>query len=88
MKIADFYGERIRSKYHGEGTLTQIFGKEIHVTYDKGESYVYTKNAFASGTLEFLKPELLEVFNKAYEEHIKSKEGRIENFEIWMNRGS
>lgn len=86
MKITDFYGERIRSKHHGEGTLTQIFGEEIYVTYDKDESYIYRTSAFACRDLEFLKSELLEAFNKAYDEHIKSKEGRLEDYTTWLHR--
>lgn len=86
MKIAEFYGERIRSKCHGEGVLTKVSGVDIHVKYDNGQSWYYEKNAFKSGTLEFLKPDLLEPFNKAYEGYIKSKEGRLESFNTWFFR--
>lgn len=88
MKINDFYGARIRSRYHGEGEITCVYGEEIYVKYDKGGSYVYRSNVLASGGLEFLNPELLEKFNKAYDEHVNSKSGRIETFDIWLRRGS
>lgn len=86
MKISDFYGERIRSRYHGEGALTKVYGEEIYVKYDKGGSYVYRSNVFASGDLEFLNPESLEPFNAAYSEHIHSRDGRIEDFTTWLYR--
>ena len=86
MKTTDFYGERVCSKYHGEGTLTQVFGEEIYITYDKGGSYIYRAHIFESGDLEFLKTELLEPFNKAYDEYVKSKDGRLESYTTWLYR--
>ena len=88
MKITDFYGERIRSKHHGEGILTKVLGEDVHVKYDNGETWYYEENAFKRGTLEFLKPELLEQFNKAYDEYIVTEESRIEDFMKWFRRGS
>ncbi len=86
MKIAEFYGERIRSKRHGEGVLTKVSGEDVYVKYDNGETWFYEKNAFKSGTLEFLKPKLLEPFNKAYDEYIITEESRMEDFVKWYFR--
>ena len=88
MKIIDFYGERIRSKRHGEETLTKVLGEDVHVEYDNGGTWYYEENAFKSGILEFLKPELLEPFNKAYDEYIVTEESRMEDFIKWFRRGS
>jgi hypothetical protein len=86
MKITDFYGERIRSKRHGEGILTKVSGTDVHVKYDNGQSWFYEENAFKRGTLEFLKPELLEPFNKAYDEYILTMESRMDDFTKWLMR--
>ncbi len=86
MKITDFYGERIRSKRHGEGILKKVVGEDVYVEYDNGETWHYEENAFKSGILEFLKPELLEPFNKAYDEYIITEESRMEDFVKWYFR--
>lgn len=87
-EISDFYGQRVYSKVFGYGKLIRVYGEEIHITYDVGESYIYRENPFNKGIVAFCDPELLEQFNAIYENHAHSKDGSFEIYDTWFRRGS